>query len=347
MGEAVFVARAVITNEAGSWDSLGPDGTSPRMKGKATFSLKEDPNELALEIYNLAPETVQDITGKVSVRHDWTPAERAELMAKGASTAPFETTSAGFGLVNVELSYGYADSQDLSRPAIIAALSQAFVGQIASGPTVVTSGQDQIVTMLALDGGQALGAGEVVQQAGGGAAAYRGKAYEPGTRIADILADLINSLGLGADANNLDAQIVQALAAKYPGAKSTIGGGRNSSGPAAPQIRQLMTSLDLRWTIQAGEFIVLDDNSVIPGFPPIILSSELGNIVGQPKRVGGDKLEVSTTANTEVLPGRPLDVSTETIQTSYRVDESSTPFDTYSGAQTDAKLDALLIAGVV
>jgi len=342
MGAPIFVCRLRVTNAGGTWDSLNIDDPreQPRIAGVVRRSLSQEPNTADVRVYNLAPDTVARITGVVTTRLDWTPAERAQLLAAGASTAPLELTSDTFGLGTIELSWGYADSETIGNDGELeAALGVGFIGQVTDGPREERAGLDLVLRMLAQDAGHTLGAAEVVQQAGGGTVAHEGKSYAAGTRVSAILGDMINAIGLSSDVSQLDSQLAAAFADKgYPLSDLVIGAGYNASGPVRPQIEALLRNLGLRWSIQNGDFLILDSDSVIPGFAPLDLGSD--QLIGTPKE-GAGTLEVSTAANPEALPGRQVDVTTEGRRVSYRTEEAETPFDTYSGAQTDMKLQEL------
>lgn len=345
MGAPVLVAQLRVTNALGAFDSLNPApfAVQPRISFTVKHSLSSAANTASISIYNLAPDTIAKVTGTVTRRYDWTPAERAELLAAGASAAPFEVTADGFGMGAIELSWGYADSETMD---IVSALSVGFVGQ--SLRMSAPPGLDRVLTIEAEDGSQSLGAAEVVQLAGAGAVAYQAKSYKAGTDVVDIIVDLINALGLSVDRGELSNAIQAAMAERgLPLAETKIIGGYNSSGSARAQLEAFLSALALRWSIQDGAFILLSRSGLIPGFPPFQLSTLAANIVGQPKIGEAGKLSITTWATTAAKPGRQVDVLTETIAAGYRVDESTTTGDTYSGGSTVLALDELqTLAGI-
>lgn len=341
MGTPIFVARLRVTNGDGTFDSLGDvdaRGERPRIQADIVRSLANEPNTANVRIYNLAEDTIAKITGTVRSRIDWTPQEREALLAAGASAEPVELVADSNGLASIELSWGYADSEDRD---IEPALAVGFVGQ-SSTIRPSWSGSDEILTIEAEDSGTLLGAGEVVQESGVGVVRYRAKSYAGGTDIADVLVDLIAACGARADRDTLAAAIAVAMADKgLPAADTKVIGGYSASGPARPQVQAILGALGLRWSIQNGEFLVLGPDSVLPGVEPLELSTEAGNIIGQPRTLEANRLEIETWATASADPGRQVGVVATNIAASYRLDVAETNFDTYSGGSTTLKLDEL------
>lgn len=340
MGAPSCVARLRITNAAGFFDSLNPDplGAQPRIRAEIVRSLRTEPNTAKIEIFNLAPLTSALLTGVVQSREEWTPTQISQLFLAGQAGTPVEVTSEVFGLGAVELSWGFMDSV---APNILAAVKVGFVGQsskMRSGP----DSQDQILTIEAQDGGHLLGAGEAVQIAGGGVVPFVGKSYTTGTNIIDIIADLIAACGLTVNRPALLLQVQTAMLARgLPPADLVILGGYNASGPARPQIEQFMNALNLRWSVQNGELLILDSTSVLLGYPPIVLSSALGNILGEPEVVDAGRMAVRTWAQADAAPGRAVTLITPTRTANYRIEVASTTLDTNSGGETRLELDEL------
>jgi hypothetical protein len=330
-----------MTNDGGTFDSLGDGPEQARIAWTTQHSLSNDPNKATISIYNLSPERVAQMQGVVIVRQEWTPAERAELLAKGDSGEPYEQTTDSLGLGQVELYWGAADSEDLSREAIESALALGFSGQIIDGPTETREGEDTILVMQCQDAGETLGAAEVVQEAGQSAAAFESRSYAPGTRISAVVADMARAIGLVVTAENeakIDMQIVLALAARgLPGADAELLGGYNPSGPVRPQLENFLSkSLGLRWTIYNGELFIFAPGDVLPGFTPLQLSTDRANVLGRPK-VAADWVTTSTQATTSAIPGRQIDLDTETIAASGPVDQATTRADTDSGGTTEIR----------
>ncbi len=339
MGSPICVARLRITNAAGFFDSLNPDplGVQPRMRFTVTRTLRAEANTAKIETFNLAPLTAALCTGVIRSRTDWTATERAQLFQLGQGATPIELISEEYGLGSVELSWGFTDSE---APDMLAALAVGFIGQssrIRSAP----DGRDQILTIEASDGSHLLGAGEAIQAAGG-VVPFVGKSYGPGSSVVDVLVDLIAACGLTVNRTKLQQQLQTAMIAKgLPPADLQILHGRNISGPARPQIEQVMNALGVRWSVQNGELLFLDSTSVLAGFPPIELSTENGNIYGEPEVIDAGRMAVRTWAQPGASPGRAVTLITPTRTANYRIECATTTVDTNSGGETRLELDEL------
>jgi hypothetical protein len=346
IGSPVLVARLRVTNALGLFDSLDPKPFAEQVRIKATVTknLESAPNKATIDLYNLSDIMTDLIRGVVRRRVEFSALERAQLMLAGASTIPVEITSDGFGLASIELSWGYADSASM---LLIPALKTGFVGQ-STNMHVAPEGNDKVLRIEAEDSGHLLGAAEVVQIAGG-VVPLANKSYLAGTDVVDIMVDFINAMGVAVSKPILAAAVAtEFLARGLPAAETKVGlGGYNASGSARDQLERFLKVLNIRWSIQDGQFLVLNGAGVALGYEPLVLSTALGNIVGEPERGEGTTLGISTFADADARPGRQTTVATDLIQAAYRIDQAVTSIDTYSGGSTKLQLDELLtIAGV-
>lgn len=346
MGSPICVARLRITNANGFFDSLNPIPGEEQIRIRATVkrSLRSEPNSAEIEVFNLSPSTTTLITGTVKRLIEFTPEQKAELLAAGASAAPFEETSDNFGLGAVELSWGFMDS---AAPDILGALAIGYIGQ-SSKMRSKREGNDVILTIEAEDGAHLLGSAELLQQAGATSVPWVAKSYRTGTDVADIITDLVNAAGLTIDTDAVRLQIQRALLARgLPAAETKIIGGYNTSGPVKPQLEQFFKAIGLRWSIQNGEILILDQTSIVTGLAPLVLSTEFGNVFGEIEQVDATRLAVSTWADPSAVPGRQVTVITPERAINCRIEEAVTEIDTRSGGQTNLQLDELLtIPGV-
>jgi hypothetical protein len=91
-----FVARFQVTNGGGTFDSQAPgrlrgDGLDvPRIKFTVRKTLEQAPNTAEIEIFNLSKTTIDSILQRVVKRIEFSPEERAQLAAAGASSMPIE-----------------------------------------------------------------------------------------------------------------------------------------------------------------------------------------------------------------------------------------------------------------
>lgn len=328
-----FLARLEVTNGGGTFDSQNPAPRrgdtldSARIAFKVEKTLDPAPNQAEISIYNLSQQRIDQITGTVRKRIEWTPEEREELLALGLSAAPVETVYDNFGLGSVRLSWGYegADQNTAFPP-----LSVGFIGG-SSSMTVTDDGTDRILMIRAEDGGQLLGAGRLK------------KSYKGGTSTVDILADLIAAVGLSVDKSRLEQAMASALIARgiSVGKLVQLGPYNASTAPAAAQITTVMDSLQLRWSVQDGEFLLLDTNTVLAGYPPLVLSEEAGSLFGNPERLEAQQMRAQTWAAAEARPGREVLLEAEDLSTQYRIDRVTHAGDTYEGGESVVTLDAI------
>jgi hypothetical protein len=332
-------ARCRITNGTGTFDSGNPlTADRIRIQAAGTWTLEPTPNTIEIRLYNLEPETADLISGTVRKRIDWTPEERAQLIAAGASAAPIEVTTDNAGLASVELDWGYSVP---GAAAIIPPLSLGFVG---ASNSIVTKpdGLDMVTTILAEDGGHTLGAASVVQVSGGGLVSFRSKSYSAGTNVVDIVVDLINAMALTVDRARLENTLATAtIAGGGTAGDLLISGSYTCSGPAVDHLRSFLSAVDLRWSIQNGEFLLLDSSSVIPGFPALKLSEADGTLHGPVERLQAQEMAAETWANPLARPGRQVEIQGVNVGTQYRIDQADLELDTYEGGSTRLKLDAL------
>ena len=118
--------------------------------------------------------------------------------------------------------------------------------------------------------------------------------------------------------------------------------------PAAQQVKVVMDSLSLRWSIQDGEFLLLDTDSVLVGYPALRLSANEFSLFGNPERLEAQQMRAKTWATAEARPGRQVLIEATDLGTQYRIDRIKHSGDTYSGGVSVLTLDSLqTIAGIV
>lgn len=338
-----FVARCEITNGDGTFDSEPPgevrgDGLDVcRVKFKVKKTLDPAPNTAEIELFNLDQATIDLITGTVRKRIEYTPEDRDQLRELGLNlseeqiaqltSAPIETVYDNFGIASVRLSWGYRGSQPgAPNPPI----SLGFLGG-STKMKVRDDGLSKVLVLSCEDGGQLLGTGTLQ------------KSYRPGASYLDILSDLITSCGVSVDRSLLETTMTEALFKRgIPvGTLQTIQGYNAATAPAAEQVRTVMDSLQLRWSVQDGEFLLVDSNTVLAGFEPLVLSADRGNLFGNPEQLEALQLRAKTWATAEAKPAREVLVESTNRTTQYRIDNVDHAGDAYSGGQSTVTLDAV------
>jgi hypothetical protein len=335
MAQPRLLARLEITNGLGTFDSGAPPTRSsslaaPRIEWKVDKTLDPTPNTAEISIWNPSQDTVDKIRETVRTRIEWTPEERAELLAAGASAQPIEQTYDNFGMASVRLAWGYGAAAP-GQP--FPPLSVGFVGGSDKITDSFSGGGSRVLTLKCEDGAQVLGAGK------------SDKSYKGGTDTVIILRDLINALGLSVDEAKLRTSMQTAFIRRsIPVGKLSQAGPYSARGlPAAKLIGTIMDALQLRWSVQNGEFLLLDDTSVLAGYPPIILSAANGTLLGKPEPLGGGNYRARTWAHAEARPGREVLMQATGIDAQFRIDRTTDPGSTLSGGSTVVTLDQVQV----
>ncbi len=331
MTQPRLIARVRITNGGGTFDSqpLVPSEETIRIAFDVQKSIDQQPNTATIRLWNLSPERVDQIQGVVVSRVEWTIAERAALRTAGLSSAPIETVYDNAGIAAVVFSWGY---EGAAPPLPFPPLSEGFVGGSVS-MEVDDNGEDSILTLKCEDAGQIMTAARLNQS------------YSSGTDTVTIVVDLINAMGLTVNDTNLRNLMQSSLLKRaIPiGKLQQIGGYNASRVPAAQQLRRIMKSLNLRWSAQDGRFLLLDRESVIPGYPPIVLSAATDSLFNNPRRRQAQQMAVQTWATPEIRPGREVLIQANELSTQYRVDRVTHTGDTEEGGQSVPVLDKIQI----
>jgi len=337
MTQPRLLARVEITNAQGLWDSQNPNPRlgdtldSVRISFEVRKTLESTPNTAEITIWNLSPATVNRITGTVRKRLDWTPEQRQQLVAAGADSTPVELVYDNAGLASVRLSFGYEGaSQTTSFPP----LSLGFLGA-SSAITSITDGVDSQLVIKCEDAGAMLGAGRPTR---GGSSPV---SYAPGTPFATVVKGLVNALGLTINEATLTNTLRSALLSRdIPLSNLIIASPYNAtSATAAEQLRTVFDGLELRWSVQDGEFVLLDSFDTLAGFPPLVIAGD--SLHGQAETLESGEQRVRTWANAEARPGREVRLQSDLLGAQYRIDSVETSGDTYEGGETSPTLSEI------
>lgn len=334
-----LLARLEVTNAQGQWDSRNPsprpgDGRdSVRIAWSVRKTLDQEPNEAEIKVWNLAPETVDKICGTVRRRFDWTPEERAQLYAAGASAAPVERTYDNAGLASVRLSWGYEGASPTSS---FPPLSVGFVGE-STNISEEKDGTDTLLVFTCKDASQLLGAGRPVL----GAPAP--VSFVSGTPFDVVLSTLIKFMGLTVNQESLKSTIQSAMIARdIPLSEFNIVGPYNATtATAAQQLTTALDALELRWSVQDGEFLVLDRFDTLAGYEALVLTGDA--LHGPPKRLAAQQMQATTWANAEARPGREVRLTADALGAQFRIDSVEQDGDTSEGGSAVVTLSEIQV----
>lgn len=318
-------AMVTVINSTNIWTSTPstPLTEGPAISWSVNKSAGQEPNTAEITISNLSQASVDAITGLVKTPIEFGPAQIAILQAAGASTLPSMVTATNLGIASVMLQVGYTGMP----------LWQWYVGQ----STKIITARDTPETTLKLvcqDHGEGVGAGQI----------FPPKTYSAGSRVVDLIMDLINAMGLSADPLQVETAFV-AAAATYGQVVSSVTNllvPYTSAGSARKQLDQLFSALGLTWMVLDGVFYVLTGNAVLPGYGPLVFLPADGSLIGSPRRIEGGALEVDTVMRPGMIPWRAAVVVAQGVgDSAYRIRSIRSSGSTESGASATVTLEVL------
>ena len=271
------------------------------------------PNTGAVTIYNLAEDTRSSFTGKVARLLK----AKVGLGVIGGAVPDVEATAAASGAAYCKLSAGYGTA----------------AAQILEGTaTTVEStrrGNDWRTTLTFGDGELGLRAGSLNQ------------VFAPGTAFDVVIKFLIDSLGVYVD----PAVLAQGLAGSAS-VRTDFPKGVTLTGSARAALEQFLAFVEVRASIQDGEFLILKDDSTTDDLP-VRLGIDNG-LLEQPRPLEDGGYEVSALLTPELSPGRPVILDSKIAQGNFRVEQVNHRGDTH-GAEwhsTAELADLSAIAGI-
>ena len=265
-------------------------------------SLKPEANTGIVTVFNLAARTRDAISDVVRRKLALTEAEREALRAAGASGAPIEQVYDNMGIAYVRLLVGYASRPDF--PPVLGGLLEGDSQTIRHQ----RDGQDWVTQIEVGDAETAL------------REAFLAKSYGKGTRVVDVIVDLVKTLGA-----SVTPQQRGLLTSKLGGAGNTVlPKGWSASGSAFAYLQEFLRLLEIEWSIQDGAFLVLDNEpgaalSVLPD-PPLQVSQAAG-MVGTPRPLESGGYEVAVLCDPEAKPGRACHVVSEEVRGAFRIEQ--------------------------
>jgi hypothetical protein len=146
-------------------------------------------------------------------------------------------------------------------------------------------------------------------------AARVSKSFKPGTLFNTILDDLAGSLGVGL--GNARQAFKQG---RYADGVTELLGGGVIQGSADKELRRLLGSAGLEYSIQNGELQVLPIGKALSGVAQL-LSPQTG-LVGSPKRGAKGRLKLRALLLPEVFPGRKVQVDARDVKGFFRVEKA-------------------------
>lgn len=257
-----------------------------------TRSLDLQANTARVVILGLGRRARDAISGVVKKRVPWTNGERKLLEANGASTSPAVIAeSLGRGYLRIVAGY------DTRK-------GQVFEGWMRD-PVHEFLNPGWRTTIDVGDGDEPLREGTI------------SKAYKKGALLSDVVGDLVGAMGLVINTASLAKLNSLAQSAKsltvFPKAFAMYG-------QAWPYLAQVMDLLGLKWSIQDGEFLMLEADATLPEEPILLTPGGNPAMIGSPRRREEDGLEVEAQLDHRLKPGRKVIVKSADVQGSWRLE---------------------------
>ncbi|MCP4967373.1 MAG: hypothetical protein GY926_19345 [bacterium] len=308
-------ATLTVTNPSRRTVIQSADGQGVLIQFDVMRTIKPEANTAAVTILNLSQrtrDTISDVTSSVAAL---TPAQReamreyAAMKGKAIDTSPVETVYDNLGIAYLKLEAGYQGGR----------LAQILEG--SSSKITHTHVRNTWRSEIFIGDAQ-----EVLRDA------YLGRSYKRGTPVVTIISDLANAFGavLSSPAQALIANKLST----FPEAQVALGGAFIAHGPAFALMQEWMRILDIDWTMQDGELLLLSKNpleasATLPD-PPLAVS-QVSGMIGRPRRLEGGGVELVTLLEPEAKPGRRCALTSRYITGSYRIEQVRHSGDTRSG----------------
>lgn len=276
-------------------------------------SLSLEANTAVCRIYNLNERSRLQLTGQVKRRIDQTISLSDGSIVLGGSA---EVTAAANQIAYLKISAGYG-----------AEVQQLFEGT-SHRIDVRHEDVDWIAELEAGDGELGLRGGVIAES------------FAPGTPLYPIVLRLVQSMGV------LPGNLTPASLASAAGESIDFPYGFAAVGRASEVLSELLRLLEVRFSIQDGEFVILDAEGTLPD-PPIVLTG--AELLERPRRLEGDAVEVHTHLEPRLKPGRRVVIESRDVQGNFAVEEVEHTGETHGDTwDSVAELrDISLIPGVL
>lgn len=176
---------------------------------------------------------------------------------------------------------------------------------IKDGVNEQKTGTDRILTIEFSDAGRAY------------ASARLNQFFAPNSTIGDIFTACTNALGLPLGASTVD------LSARLPY-------GYALSGKASDGLDAIAASTDSDWFIRDGVVQIVPAGAST-GEPAVLFSSELKNLIGEPRNKSGGKIEITALVSPGMRPGKAFRVESARINRDYIADDVTFVVDNMRG----------------
>lgn len=295
------VATLRVTNGAGIFIvQSGADGL--HIHAEVTKTLEPAANTARIDVYNLSKVSRDILAKKVKTVIHFNAAQRAQLQAIGSSITSRSFAYSEIGMASVELRAGYEGGDE----------GLIFEGEAQRTTHEKVNATDWKSTLTCADSAAGIREGKL------------NKSYSPGIEMAAVVADLVRAMGVRI---SLATVAALTLAMTRVGSSAvTFPLGYTASGKAWGQIEQILHFVDVKWSIQDGEFVVLPDNSALPA-EPVLVNVDTG-MIGSPRELEDGKWEVRSLLDRRIKPGATITLESKYVDGVFRTDAARYSIDT-------------------
>ncbi len=176
---------------------------------------------------------------------------------------------------------------------------------IKDGVTEEKSGPTRILTIEFSDGGQAFAAARV------------NRTFAANATLQQIFTECTNALGLPLGAATVD------LSTRLPY-------GFTATGQASTVMDKIVNSIGANWFIRDGvvQIVPVGEST---GEPAVLFASRLKNLIGEPRKKSGGKIEITALVNPGIRPGKPFRVESRDVNRDYIADDVTFMVDNWQG----------------
>lgn len=267
-----------------------PEADSLHIVGSASKSLTYEANRAQVQIYNLNQLSRDRASSIVRRKEGLTVAERAALRS-GLASSTAVGAAAIVAHVTVHAGYG-------------AAIVPIFAGLAEPIEHVHQDSIDWVTKIDIGDGGLQM------------REATLNKSFGPGTPLHLVVQELVRAMG--ATVTPVDLATLSGALARNP-SNTTFPFGFTVAGQVAPVLEELLSVLDIQWSIQDGYFVLYDNLRQLAR-PPVALAAGTG-LIGEPEKLEGGLVRVRALLDGRLQPGAPVVLSSRVVAGAYRVNQ--------------------------
>ncbi len=295
------VASLQVINAAGIF-SLESGATGLRIHAEVTKTLEPAANTAKIDVYNLSKTSRDILAKKVKTVVKFNAAQRAMLQAIGSEVTSRSFSYSEIGMASVELRAGYEGGDE----------GLIFEGEAQRTDHDHSGGTEWRTTLMCNDSATGIREGKL------------NKTFPPGIEMGEVVADLVRSMGVRI--TPVTKSILTLALTRVGASAVTFPMGYTASGKSWSQIQQILEFVDVKWSIQDGEFVILAEDGSL-GSAPIPVGVETG-MIGSPRDLEDGKWEVRSLLDHRIKPGGTVSVTSKYVDGVFRVDQARYTVDT-------------------